>query len=86
MKSPKENSTKNSAENPPQRTITRREFVGGALATGALATGAIVAGAPALLRGRNLNEGVLNPQGELVVHVQNWMRTMEKSSSSGPSP
>ena len=32
------------------RTVTRREFVGGALAAG------VVAGAPALLRGRNLND------------------------------
>ncbi len=47
MKTPSENT----AEKIPQRTITRREFVGGALATGA-----IVVGAPALLRGRNLNE------------------------------
>ena len=30
--------------------ITRREFVGGALAAG------VVAGAPAILRGRNLND------------------------------
>src|SRR5690349_7912697 len=34
----------------PSPEITRREFVGGALAAG------IVAGAPALLRGRNLND------------------------------
>ena len=47
MKNPTENPT----EKTPQRTITRREFVGGALATGGL-----VAGAPALLRGRNLND------------------------------
>jgi hypothetical protein len=51
MKNPTESSIENSRGNPPQRTITRREFVGGALATGA-----IVAGAPALLRGRNLND------------------------------
>jgi len=42
---------KTPSEKTPQRTITRREFVGGALATGVL-----VAGAPALLRGRNLND------------------------------
>jgi predicted dehydrogenase len=46
MKNPTE-----APEKSPQRTITRREFVGGALATGVL-----VAGAPALLRGRNLND------------------------------
>jgi predicted dehydrogenase len=37
-------------KNSRRRTVTRREFVGSALATGAF-----VAGAPALLRGRNLN-------------------------------
>ena len=47
----REQSMKTRRRNRPQRTITRREFVGGALATGVL-----VAGAPALLRGRNLND------------------------------
>ncbi len=41
---------KNSTKKTGRRAMTRREFVGGALATGAM-----VAGAPALLRGRNLN-------------------------------
>jgi predicted dehydrogenase len=39
------------AENFAGREITRREFVGGALATAG-----VVAGAPAILRGRNLND------------------------------
>ena len=34
-----------------QRRMTRREFVGGAMAAAG-----VVAGAPAFLRGRNLNE------------------------------
>src|SRR5690606_1431917 len=38
------------ARKPRRRSITRREFVGDALAAGAM-----VAGAPAILRGRNLN-------------------------------
>jgi predicted dehydrogenase len=53
MKTPSEkaSSEMTPSEKTPQRAITRREFVGGALATGVL-----VAGAPALLRGRNLND------------------------------
>src|SRR5690606_12910562 len=41
---------KHSTRKARRQSITRREFVGGALAAGAM-----VAGAPALLRGRNLN-------------------------------
>ena len=44
------NTTNRMTTNARSRQVTRREFVGGALAAG------VVAGAPAILRGRNLND------------------------------